>query len=200
MENIIETENPKKDLKKSIFEWLDMIVVAVIAVVFIAIVGCRVATIVGNSMQNTFFNGEKVLITKLFYEPEQGDVVVISRNSNNDTDKDNYQEPIIKRIIATGGMYVDIDFESGNVYTGYTQSEMKLLKEPYIKVPTTKKGDVEFPLYIPEGKVFVLGDNRGDSLDSRYSEIGLIDEKDILGKAIFRIFPFTKIGGIKSYE
>ena len=199
MENIRE-ENLKKDLKKSIFEWLDMIVVAVIVVVFIAIVGCRVATIVGNSMQNTFFNGEKILISKLFYEPAPGDVVVISRNSNNDIDKDNYQEPIIKRIIATGGMYVDIDFKTGNVYTGYIQSDMKLLDEPYIKTLTVKRGDVEFPLYVPEGKIFVLGDNRGDSLDSRYSEIGLIDEKDILGKAIFRIFPFTKIGGIENYE
>lgn len=199
MEDIRE-ENLKKDLKKSIFEWLDMIVVAVIVVVFIAIVGCRVATIVGNSMQNTFFNGEKILISKLFYEPTPGDVVVISRNSNNDIDKDNYQEPIIKRIIATGGMYVDIDFKTGNVYTGYIQSDMKLLDEPYIKTLTVKRGDVEFPLYVPEGKIFVLGDNRGDSLDSRYSEIGLIDEKDILGKAIFRIFPFTKIGGIENYE
>lgn len=193
-------ENQQKDLKKSFFDWMDMLVVAIIAVVFICTAGFRVAIVIGNSMQNTFLGGERVLITKLFYEPEQGDVVVISRNINNLTDQDSYQEPIIKRIIATGGMYVDINYNDGNVYVGYTNSDMQLLDEPYIKTKTHKRGDVEFPLYVPEGKVFVMGDNRSDSLDSRYSEIGLIDEKDILGKAIFRIYPFNKIGGIYDYE
>ena len=193
-------DDRNKKFKKSLFEWLDTIVIAIIAVVFVITVVFRTATIVGNSMQNTFFEGERVIITKLFYEPEQGDVIVISRNVHNLTDQNSYQEPIIKRVIATGGMYVDIDFDNGEVYVGYTQSEMKLLDEPYIKMPTKKRGDVEFPLYVPEGKVFVMGDNRADSLDSRYSEIGLIDEKDILGKAIFRVYPFDKIGGIYNYE
>lgn len=190
----------QKALKKEIFDWLDTIVIAVIAVIFIFTALFRVATIVGDSMQNTFFENERIVITKLFYKPQVGDVVVISRNADNSTDKESYQEPIIKRVIATGGQYVDIDFKSGNVYVGYTQSDMELLYEPYIKIPTYNKGDVEFPLYVPEGTVFVLGDNRAESLDSRYSSIGLVDEKNILGKAVFRIYPFTKIGAVGNYE
>ncbi len=200
MEKYVSKHTVKKDLKKSLFDWLDTIVIAVIVVVFITTVIFRTATIIGDSMQNTFFEGEKVIITKLFYEPKPKDVVVVSRNFYNVTDHGSYQEPIIKRVIATGGMYVDIDFEKGEVYTGYTQSDMNVLYEPYIKALTHKKGDVEFPIFVPEGKVFVLGDNRADSLDSRYSEIGLVDEKDILGKVILRIFPFDRIGGVFNYE
>ena len=193
-------KSQSKNVKSFVFEWLDTIVVAVIVVVFIFTVVFRAATIVGNSMQNTFFEGERVIITRLFYEPKQGDVVVVSRNVDNSTDREGYQEPIIKRVIATGGMYVDIDFTTGNVYVGYAQSNMELLYEPYIKAPTYQRGDVEFPLYVPEGKVFLLGDNRGDSLDSRFEAIGLVDEENILGKAVFRIYPFKKIGAINDYE
>lgn len=193
-------ESQDKKFKATLFDWLDTIVIAVIAVIFIFTAVFRVATIVGDSMQNTFFEGEKVVISRLFYTPKAGDVVVVSRNVDNSTDINSYQEPIIKRVIATGGMYVDIDFERGNVYVGYTQSEMELIHEPYIKVPTYKKGDVEFPIYVPEGQVFLLGDNRGDSLDSRYRAIGLVDEKNILGKVVLRIYPFNKIGVIKNYE
>ena len=200
MKNFVEKFNDKNELKKMLFDWLDTIVISVIAVIFITTVMFRTATIIGDSMQNTFFAGERVVISKLFYEPTCGDVVVISRNVENRTELNSYQEPIIKRIIATGGMYVDIDFDNGEVYTGYSQSNMKRLDEPYIKVPTKKRGEVKFPLYVPKGKVFVLGDNRGDSLDSRYTAIGLIDEKDILGKVIFRIFPFDRIGGVYNYE
>lgn len=184
-------------VSKDLFDWVDTVVIALISVVIIFTFFFRIATIVGPSMQNTLYSGERVVISNLFYEPKYGDIVVISRNINNNFDKPiQGNEPIIKRVIATEGQYVDIDFAEGIVYVGPDLAHMTPLKEPYTKAPTTRYFDVEFPLYVEEGRVFVLGDNRNDSLDSRDSSIGIVDERYILGKAICRIWPFDRIGGI----
>ncbi len=210
MEHLREEEPLREGKKaasgryKDIFEWLDVIVTSMIAVVIIFTFIFRLVTIVGDSMQNTFYGGEKIIISHLFYEPKFGDVVVVSRNANNDVKEQNSSnEPIIKRVIATGGQYVDIDFQSGKVYVGYELGNMIELNEPYTKTATNTRADVEFPLYVPEGYVFVLGDNRNDSKDSRFKEIGedgLINEKYILGRAVFRVSPFNRIGKIDSLE
>ena len=190
----------KRSVSKDVIEWLEVISTAVIAVVIIFCFIFRVATIDGNSMRNTLYGknkdgeiADKVIITNLGYTPEQGDIVVISRNVENSVEGQQMSEgPIIKRVIAVGGQTVNIDFESGTVYV-----DGVALKEDYISPPTTRSGDVEFPIFVPEGYIFVLGDNRSDSLDSRYSQIGengLVDTRYILGHAIFRIFPFNRIG------
>lgn len=104
----------------------------------------------------------------------------------------NYGEPIVKRIIGVGGDEVDIDFETATVTVNGS-----VLQEPYLGTPTQRKGDVEFPLTVPEGMVFVLGDNRQASLDSRYTDVGFIDSRDILGRVFFRVLPFSSIGAIR---
>lgn len=206
LKNEEETEKNKKraERNKEVFEWLDIIVTSMIAVVIIFTFLFRLVTIVGDSMQNSFYGGEKIVITNLFYEPEYGDVVVISRNAhNNALENKSFAEPIIKRVIATGGQYVNIDFDTGVVYVGNDMSTMEALSEPYTKAPTYTRADVEFPVYVPEGYVFVLGDNRNDSKDSRFKEIGedgLVNVKYILGKAVFRVFPFTRAGVIEGVE
>lgn len=188
---------PASKVSKDLFDWVDTVVIALISVVIIFTFFFRIATIVGPSMQNTLYSGEKVVISNLFYEPKYGDIVVISRNINNNFDKPIHgSEPIIKRVIATEGQFVDIDFAEGIVYVGPDLAHMTPLEEPYAKAPTTRYFDVEFPLYVEEGHVFVLGDNRNDSLDSRDSSIGIVDERYILGKAIYRIWPFNRIGGL----
>ena len=196
-ENLPETpeEEKKPTLAEEVFEWLDVLATAIIAVVIIFSLIFRVATVKGESMENTLFTSDKVIISNLGYTPERGDIVVVSRNANNSVeDAATSKEPIIKRVIAVGGQTVDIDFERGVVSVDGVE-----LDEPYAKMPTTTKNGVQFPLYVPEGYIFVLGDNRGNSMDSRDSRIGdggLIDTRYVLGHAVFRIFPFNSIGSL----
>ncbi len=193
LKNTDETPALKqKSITLWVIEWLEVLVTAIIAVVIIFTLVFRVATIDGDSMKNTLFENEKIIISNFNYTPEQSDIVVISRNIENSIDSQTaYNTPIIKRVIAVGGQTVNIDFDTGTVYV-----DGKALKEPYISSKTNKH-DVVFPLYVPEGYIFVLGDNRSESLDSRFLSIGeggLIDTRYVLGHAIYRIFPFEKIG------
>lgn len=193
MEHQNNTYSNFSDVKKFVFEWLEIIITAIIAVVIIFTFIFKVVTIEGGSMKETIHHGEKVIISNMFYTPKNGDIVVISRNIDNSVDEES-SAPIIKRIIATEGQTVDIDFEQGIVFV-----DGVALDEPYTRTPTNLKYDIEFPVLVDDGCVFVLGDNRNDSRDSRSSLIGnngMIDTRYILGKAIFRILPFDKIGGL----
>ncbi|MBQ7108129.1 MAG: signal peptidase I [Clostridia bacterium] len=190
-----EPENQqKKSVILSVFEWLDVVVASVVVVVLLFTFVFRMVRIDGDSMNNTLIDGERVVITDMFYTPKRGDIVVISRNTENSSVIGSYKEPIIKRVIATEGDIVDIDFNSGIVYVNNEP-----LNEPYTKEPTYSRGDVVFPLVVKENCVFVLGDNRNDSKDSRSSEIGdngQVDVKYILGRAVLRVFPLSKFGGM----
>lgn len=184
-------------VKTFVFDWLEVLVHAIIAVVICFSFIFRIATIDGPSMNDTLFDGERVIISNLLYEPEVGDIVVISRNKENSTDTINAgKTPIIKRIIAMEGQTVRIDFDEGIVYV-----DDVAIDEPYTKTPTNRSYDIDFknPVMVPEGCVFVMGDNRNDSLDSRDSSIGdngMIDKRYILGRAVYRVFPLDKIGKI----
>lgn len=159
----------------------------------------RFIVVDGTSMSPTLEGSDKLIIRSIGYSPENGDVVVINNDGANllsESGKivkaDGLEKMIVKRVIAKGGQTVDIDFESGAVTV-----DGKKLEEDYISEPTTRdEYAFEYPLTIPEGYVFVLGDNRNLSMDSRHPEIGLVPEDDILGKAVFRIYPFGKFGGI----
>lgn len=190
--NSAKETDEKVSVKQNMFEWIEIIVVSLIAVIVGLTFIFKIVTIKGTSMTNTLFDGERVIITGLFYTPERGDIVVISRNASNDYDTRGQKEPIIKRVIATEGQTVDIDFARGIVYV-----DGEVLEEPYIREPTTKAEGVVFPVTVPENCVFVLGDHRADSLDSRSPDIGnegMIDTRYIMGKAILRVLPFSKIG------
>lgn len=145
----------------------------------------RIVVVSGSSMYNTLWDGDRVLIlSNVFYRnPQPGDIIVASKNSFNDG------EPIIKRVIATEGQTVDIDFEASIVYVDGTA-----LDEPYIYSPTVDSEGMEFPLTVTQGCVFVMGDNRGRSNDSRNPDIGLIDKREILGRAFLLVFPGSGTG------
>ena len=145
----------------------------------------RIVIVSGPSMKNTLVDGDWLLLAgNVFYnDPKQGDIIVACKNSyDNGT-------PIIKRVIATEGQTVDIDFDEGVVYV-----DGVALDEPYTLTETNLFEGVAFPLTVDEGCIFVLGDNRNESKDSRSTEIGLIDKREVLGKAIFVIFPGNEKG------
>ena len=168
---------------------------AVLMIIFLMFF--RVVVVEGTSMNQTLLDGDYLLLlNSTFYgEPEQGDIVVISKDSYD------HGVPIVKRVIATEGQIVDIDFETGTVYV-----DGVALVEPYLNTPTNVHGGVQFPLEVEDSCVLVMGDNRNRSKDSRYYEIGMIDTREILGKAIFLVLPgtnkgeftrdFTRIGGL----
>jgi signal peptidase I len=137
-------------------------------------------------MLNTLQDKDRIVISILNYQPKRGDIVVLSTKA--------VDKPIIKRIIALSGQKVDINYTTHTVYVdGLAQNE------PFIKDLTTFQGrdPVKMPVTVPKNNVFVMGDNRNDSLDSRSSEIGMIDTRYILGKAVFRIFPIKSVGTLK---
>lgn len=145
----------------------------------------RVVVVVGPSMYNTLVDGDRLVLVSnaLYQEPKQGDIIVASKKSFDNG------ECIVKRVIATEGQEVDIDFKAGVVYV-----DGQALVEDYTYTGTHLQEGMEFPLVVDEGCVFVMGDNRGQSKDSRDPEIGLIDERQILGKAVFLLSPGTHGG------
>ena len=186
MENIEKVQNKEKySLKKEIIEWLESIVFSVAIVILLFTFVFRLVGVDGSSMVPTLHHEDRLVITNLFYDPKPGDIVIIAQTEG-------YTKPLVKRVIATEGQEVDINFREGIVYVdGQPQDE------PYTSGPTRSKFDVDFPVTVPEGKLFVLGDNRGNSTDSRSSKVGMVDEKVILGKAILRILPFEDFGIVK---
>ena len=156
---------------------------AAIMIVFLLLF--RIVIVSGSSMYQTLWNGDWLLVTSsvLYHEPQPGDIIVASKDSFN------HGEPIIKRVIAKEGQTVDIDFDAGIVYV-----DGVALEEDYTYTPTTVQEGITFPITIAEGCIFVMGDNRNGSKDSRHPDIGMIDTREVLGKAIFLMFPGTGEG------
>ena len=169
----------------SILEYLHD-VVYILALILVLFTFCmRVVIVSGSSMFSTLVDGDYLLLINrpLCGELEQGDIVVASMERFKDG------EPIVKRVIATEGQTVDIDFRAGIVYV-----DGVALEEEYTYTPTHLSEGMEFPLVVEEGCLFLMGDNRGDSRDSRAPEIGLVDEREILGRAVFLLMPGTGTG------
>ena len=193
-----ERRNKEKDRKKwqkqagesnsfvlAIFDWLEVVVLSAAFALILFTFVMRMAVVDGNSMNHTLHDKEVLIISDLMYTPDNGDIIVFS--------SPNYPEPIVKRVIATEGQVVDIDFETWTV----TVDGKKVSEEYVNRVPgSMNRSDMEFPLTVPEGKVFVMGDNRNDSLDSRNSRIGFVDERYILGEVKIRLFPIDRFGTV----
>lgn len=166
------------------YEWLQCLVAALLVCVIVFSFFFRIIGIIGSSMVPTFEDGDSVIISNILYTPAQGDVVVLRKDAFQD-------DPIIKRVIAVEGQTVSIDFDKGVVYV-----DDKALDEPYIAEPTYQSLDFSSEVLVPEGCVFVMGDNRNHSTDSRYSVIGCVDNRYIMGKVLLRILPINKFGAV----
>ncbi len=177
-----------KKLHKEILEWLETIVVSVVCVVLVFTFLFRMVGISGASMEDTLLDQERVILFSAFYTPKQGDIVVVSRDYIKEEDGTS-PEPIIKRIIATEGQEVYLDFENNTVYV-----DGVALDEPYVKGYMGEGAiPIQNPHVVKEGCVFVLGDHRTVSKDSRTADVGDIDQRYILGKAVLRVYPFDRI-------
>jgi signal peptidase I len=182
-----DNQKEKNDWKKSVVTYLHDLLYMLMAILLVFLLFFRVIVVSGDSMYSTLLDGDYLLLLgNLFYqEPERNDIVVISKKSFDDG------KPIVKRVIATEGQTVDIDFENAIVYV-----DGVALYEPYINSPTTFNEGMLFPLTVAENCIFVLGDNRGVSRDSRDPVIGQVDRREVLGKAIFLMLPGTSHGNL----
>ncbi len=176
-------EKPKKKQltpQQSFFKDVKDVLVIICAFMVAYVLFFRAVVVVGDSMYDTLASGDRLLVLNnlVYTQPKRGHIIVASKDSFRGG------ECIIKRVIATEGQEVDIDFKTGTVYV-----DGQALDEAYIYTPTTRPEGMKFPLVVDEGCVFVMGDNRLKSMDSRDPDIGLIDEREILGRAIFLLWP-----------
>ena len=174
-----EDASQKKEDGRDLYEWTQALVCSVLAVVLLFTFVVRLIGVDGHSMVPTLQDGDRLLVLNALWDSDYayGDIVVLRKESF-------MEEPIVKRVIATEGQTVDIDFASGSVYV-----DGELLEEDYINEPTYVDEGTQFPLTVPEGSIFVMGDNRNHSSDSRSSDLGTVDTRYVIGKAVFLLFP-----------
>lgn len=180
----------------TLIEYVEVFVFAVIFVILLMTFCVRLCKVDGPSMNNTLKHGEQLLISDFFYTPQTGDIVVFHLS---DSDVEYYNKPIVKRVIATEGQHVKIDYMQKLVYVSNddTFSDDELLDESsyaYYDIGIFKEAKTEKPAEIftvPENYLFVMGDNRNHSADSRNAHIGMVNENCVLGKALLRLSPFT---------
>ncbi len=184
-------KRPKKQgFLADLYDWLEVFAVSVAAVFVLFAFVVRVAVVDGDSMNNTLMDGEKLLVLELFYTPKQGDIIVCQ----DDCPQLGFDNPIVKRVIATAGQTVSVDNETWTVTVDGVP-----LQEDYVRyLPGKPMGEWDYgeSYTVPEGHVFVMGDNRTGSWDSRDDAIGPIDERYVIGKVIFRFAPFDSFGPV----
>ena len=191
VKNELNKEEESLSADKSILLYFHDVVYLLAAVLLLFSLVFRVVTVSGPSMNATLIDGDCVLLlgNLIYRQPEYGDIIVASKDAFEEG------EPIIKRVIATEGQVVDIDFNAGLVYV-----DGVALTEDYTNTPTTLQEGMTFPLVVDEGCIFVMGDNRNNSKDSRSPQIGLIDLREVVGRAIFLVIPAVDSNGERQID
>ena len=221
MNSNVNTTLPEKPAKltgkalalSEIFDWVQTFCQALFAVVLLFTFFFRFVTVDGHSMDKTLADRDRLIISGIAYTPERGDIVVIHATESqvvwNGEYEQTFRGPIIKRVIATEGETVIVDYDNWQITVIDTEGNTHVLEEPYVNYTGGSLMEPNRMIYpdsvrnlekhvVQKGHVFVCGDNRANSLDSRY--IGDIDTRKILGKALWRVFPFQSFGVIKHVE
>ncbi|MCL2126312.1 MAG: signal peptidase I [Oscillospiraceae bacterium] len=174
-----DAEEKKSKAKMELFDWMQCIVSAVVCAIFVFVFFGRTIGVEGHSMLQTLQSNDRVVISNFFYTPKNGDIIIFRPP----TDAFN-NTPLVKRVIATEGQTIDINFDTGDVFVdGVVQYE------PYINAPTYNRLNFTGPVTVPKGHIFVMGDNRNNSADSRDSRVGMVDTRYVLGKVLLLMIP-----------
>ncbi|MBQ2896031.1 MAG: signal peptidase I [Oscillospiraceae bacterium] len=203
-EYVEKRKQKMRERRGGAFDWIESVALALVTCVLLFTFVVRVVGVDGTSMINTLENGDRLLISNLFYEPKAGDIVVLRKLSFS-------KDPIVKRVIATEGQVVKMDFDRGIVYVDDVP-----LDEPYVHLEMLPMRALDFNalidkdvggVVVPEGHIFVLGDNRNGSQDSRDEHIGCVDTRYVMGRAFLLIYPgqniddgqhdFSRIGALR---
>ena len=189
---VLSHDKPEEEgLVYNLYYWLQTLVLAVVAIVLLFTFVGRISRVEGDSMLNTLHEGDLLLLQSAFYTPKAGDIVVLNKTTD-ETLSLLWGEAIVKRIIAVGGQTVSIDYNTSTVYV-----DGEALNEPYIRdTMDFRSGPYsgQTPFVVPEGSIFVMGDNRNHSTDSRHELLGTVDTGYVLGKAVCILFPFSDMG------
>jgi len=169
----------------SLYAWLQAAMVALVAIILLFTFVGRCTYVDGESMEPTLWNKDLMLVQVAAYTPRQGDIVVLTKHFAS------VETSIVKRVIATGGQTVDIDYAAGTVTV-----DGVVLDEPYIMEPMAYSSGTDH-VVVPEGSLFVMGDNRNHSSDSRRPELGTVDERYVIGRVFFVVLPFSHFGSIR---
>lgn len=195
-----ETEESRSGTLDDVLSVVECVIMSIFAVVLVFGYVFHISTVNGDSMLPTLKSGDRLILSSgLLYKPETGDIVVIDSQKAGAISedgkllqKDGLGVNIVKRVIASSGQKIDIDFETGDVTV-----DGKLLSEKYISGPTTRdEFAFTYPLEVPDGYVFVMGDNRDLSMDSRHPSVGLVPEDEIIGRVLLRVYPFGSFGTV----
>lgn len=193
-----ENNEKKQTFAASMYDFVEMFVLAVVFVILLLTLFFRLCRVDGPSMNQTLQDGEPLIVSNLFYTPKRGDIIVFHQtNGERETTSplNRYNEPIVKRVIATGGQHVKLDYAAKKVYVSddETFDENDVIDESYAYFKTLDGTDewiqrskvTEY--HVPEGYLFVMGDNRNNSADSRSPEVGFVDERRVLGRVLFKL-------------
>lgn len=176
----------KNSLKEELIEWVKAVLSAAVIVAVVFGIFIKPVEVIGRSMEPTLHGGDRLIVWKFCYEPKNGDPVILSENTG-------LNEALVKRVIATEGQTVEIT-DTGDVFV-----DGALLEEDYISelINPDEIGDHAYPVTVPEGHLFVMGDNRNHSTDSRSEQVGFVDVDEVIGKVVFRLLPISDIGLIR---
>lgn len=177
----------KGSVRLDLYFWMQALVMALVSLILVFTLVGRVIGVVGSSMVPTLHQSDLLLLQSIGYTPKQGDVVVLRKSSF-------MTEPIVKRVIAVGGQHVTVDYETGTVAV-----DGQTLDEPYLNelmADTLNPYMTVLDVTVPEGSIYVMGDNRNHSSDSRDQRLGTVDERYVLGRALCVMLPFQDFGPI----